>query len=82
MWVLTREHNEYDQYGEYFIAVFINKPNKEQLQKLFSKGKLKVDIDYILNGGGRTEKMENIWYNLVEMGEGELVAQDDDNYFI
>lgn len=24
-WVLTREENAYDQYGEYFVAVFKNR---------------------------------------------------------
>lgn len=31
VWLLTREHNDYDQHGEYFIAVFAEKPTIQQL---------------------------------------------------
>lgn len=31
IWVLTREHNEYDQHGEYFTAAFVEKPSLQQL---------------------------------------------------
>lgn len=28
VWVLTSEVNDYDQHGDYFLAVFKNKPSK------------------------------------------------------
>lgn len=33
VWVLTREENQYDQYGEYFDAVFSTKPTVEQVME-------------------------------------------------
>ena len=33
-WVLTKEYNEYDQYGEYFVAIFKDKPHHTELTKL------------------------------------------------
>lgn len=34
VWVLTSEVNDYNQYGEYFEAVFKDKPTLEQLKEL------------------------------------------------
>ena len=31
VWVLTEEVNDYNQYGEYFLAVFKEKPTLEEL---------------------------------------------------
>lgn len=31
VWVLTEEVNDYNQYGEYFLAVFREKPTLEEL---------------------------------------------------
>lgn len=31
IWVLTTEYNEYDQYGEYFVTAFKDKPTAAQL---------------------------------------------------
>jgi len=35
VWLLTREHNDYAQHGEYFVEVYKEKPNFEQLAKLY-----------------------------------------------
>jgi len=35
-WVLTRSHNSYDQYGEYFVAVFRGKPTHERLARVLA----------------------------------------------
>lgn len=32
MWVLTREYNNYDQHGEYFVAAFKEKPTFAQMK--------------------------------------------------
>ena len=63
MWVLTREVNEYDQYGEYFVAVFSEKPHHAQLTKL---GVPKNRLRHVLNGGGRF-KYDYEWFHLREV---------------
>ncbi len=32
VWVLTEEYNEYDQHGEYFLAVFKDEPTEKDLK--------------------------------------------------
>jgi hypothetical protein len=56
--IITREENDYDQWGEYFVAWFSKKPTKEQLRAL--------KIDHF----GR-KKEEQTWYNLRQVNEGE-----------
>lgn len=67
--ILTREINEYNQEGEYFVAWFRSKPTVEQVQKALS-----VTAEFaawiVATGGGR-QKYENEWYNLAEIAEGE-----------
>lgn len=66
IWVLTEEYNQYDQYGEYFIHAWVEKPTKEQLSKLVDP----KEADYLLEtGGGRKHNYENNWYYLREMEE-------------
>lgn len=62
VWILTEEHNQYDQYGEYFIEAFKNKPNPEQLKGLSID---EMTIQHVLNGGGR-QKSEDRWFYLRE----------------
>lgn len=74
VWVLTREVNEYDQYGEYFEAVFKSKPTVKQIaEHLAGSGYAKGDVmsalalcEHILAGGGR-EGTEHVWFNLEEV---------------
>jgi len=49
VWVLTEEYNDYDQYGEYFINVFANKPTCDQLN---DAGVSLPEVAHVLNGGG------------------------------
>lgn len=67
-WVLTRQINEYNQDGEYFEAVFAEKPDYDKLAKvLLSKGwDSKEMIDNLLNNGGGRQGREETWYNLRE----------------
>lgn len=69
VWVLTSEYNAYDQYGEYFIHAWHEKPSATQLAKVLkTKEDIVRDNDYLhflLNGGGR-EQLEYVWYNLQE----------------
>lgn len=64
VWILTMEVNRHDQYGQYFINVYKNKPTREQL--------LVVDeiddnnVDHILAGGGR-KNVEDFFFHLNEI---------------
>jgi hypothetical protein len=69
MWVVTREHNLYDQEGEYFVVAFDNKPTFQELKKLI--GGSDVTIGKLTRGGGRQE-FEEVWYNLYEVSSGQL----------
>lgn len=62
VWVLTEEYNEYDQYGEYFLAVFKEKATIEQLMKFKMSKEVAIHVQ---NGGGRI-KTEDQWFNLKE----------------
>lgn len=71
VWVLTREINQYDQDGSYFEAVFLNKPTAEQLE---AAGVSSYLIGHTLRQnypdgacGGRTERLEDEWWNLEEV---------------
>lgn len=64
VWILTEEHNDYDQYGAYFVAVFANKPTKEQLKKYDI---LDEEVEHVLAGGGRGNEWANVWYWLTEI---------------
>jgi hypothetical protein len=57
VWILTREINEYDQDGEYFVAWFPTKPNEEQLLKYECTHLERVD-------------WEDVWYHLREINAG------------
>lgn len=63
VWVLTREHNDYDQHGAYFEAVFKNKPTLDQLAVFV------YDYDEaqnVLDNKGRINYAQ-VWYNLEEV---------------
>ena len=60
VWVLTREVNDYDQHGAYFVAVFGCKPTHEQLTALEVPTHR---LRHVLNGGGRIDS-EYEWFNL------------------
>ena len=69
MWVLTREINEYDQDGEYFVSCWNFKPNAQEMSVIFP-GITYEFWTHISNGGGRKD-IEETWYNLREYEEGE-----------
>jgi len=73
LWVLTREHNLYDQEGDYFVSVWLTKPTRTQIYDLLVEDD-QVNVndniaDHIFNGGGR-EGVEEVWYNLIKVSEG------------
>lgn len=63
VWLLTKEYNDYDQHGEYFVAVFADKPTKEQLVGFDVSEEL---IEHVLAGGGRVDS-EYEWFNLKQI---------------
>lgn len=63
VWVLTQEYNDYDQYGEYFVAVFATKPTAKQLMP--HTGWYEWAHEHLLDGG-RVEWEDN-WYYLREV---------------
>jgi hypothetical protein len=65
VWILTEEYNEYDQHGEYFVAVWANKPTIEQLRERIPRND--EQLEHILNGGGR-KGVEDHWYYLTVQG--------------
>jgi hypothetical protein len=77
MWVLTREENEYDQYGHYFVAVFEDYPSPERLQETigFDRDDAHILHDY--------EILKKTWlkswnwrkYRLVQMEPGEIYTR-------
>lgn len=70
MWIVTREINEYDQDGAYFVAAFYQKPTVSQLTSL--KGELITDAvaQYMINHGGGRHGTEYEWFYLEEYGAG------------
>jgi len=72
-WVLTREINEYDQDGEYFTAVFKERPSAEVLNATIGymneatfNGHSSYGEYLRATGGGRVYR-EHTWYNLREV---------------
>ena len=71
MWVITRSINQYDQDGDYFVAVFKYKPTAETIAHVLSEFSYKL-CQHIANGGGRTKEKEDQWYHLTEVRDGEI----------
>lgn len=64
VWVLTREINEYNQDGEYFVAVFTNRPHHSLLTK---HGVPQDRLHHVgMKGGGRIGD-EDEWFLLREV---------------
>lgn len=62
IFVLTREINQYDQDGEYFVEVYASKPSYQQLIEV---GVPRNRIRHVMNGGGRVGT-EDQWFFLRE----------------
>ena len=76
VWVITEERNAYDQYGEYFIQAYAEKPTHQQcLEFLLSVDYVNCTQDkkhqdkmaaFLMKGGGRYKDTEDVWYWLRE----------------
>ena len=69
VWVVTKEVNAYDQFGDYLIGVFIEKPTVTQLQSLLPE--LRTDAATHLERGGGRIKTEDEWYYLTRLEVGK-----------
>mgnify|MGYP006935484260 CR=1 FL=1 len=68
IWILTKEVNDYDQYGQYFVSAFNSKPTFHQL---FDLGLSKEQAKHLLETGGGRIEWENEWYFLKEVEPGK-----------
>ena len=62
IWILTREINQYDQDGEYFVGAWNQKPTHQMLAEL---GVPQNRLRKVLDGGGRVYPEEE-WFYLKE----------------
>jgi hypothetical protein len=69
IYVLTRSHNDYDQYGDYLVSAWYAKPSGSDLRRLLPESS-EQDIQHILSGGGRRES-ESVWHFLRAISPGQ-----------
>lgn len=69
MWIVTSAFNDYNQYGDYFVAAYESKPTLGELKKILPT-KSDETLNHILSGGGR-ERTEDEWFHLIEVKHGE-----------
>lgn len=66
VWILTESYNAYDQYGEYFVEVYAEKPTVEKL--MLATESNYAFCEWLLNSGGGHknpwEKNPYSWYHL------------------
>lgn len=68
IWVVTKEVNDYNQHGDYFVGIFINKPEFKHLKQLLPN-EPNDTIGKLIRGGGR-KNFEDVWYTLFEAKSG------------
>ena len=75
MWILTQSYNEHDQFGDYFISAFENRPTEDEIKKVL-KNECELDphlSSHVLQGGGRRNQ-EYSYFSLFEVASGERVG--------
>jgi hypothetical protein len=75
IFVLTRAINQYDQEGDYLVAVFKKLPTEQELINLI--GCSKEYACHILTTGGRKDK-EYEWFYLTLLAFGSKYQEQDD----
>jgi hypothetical protein len=73
MFILTREVNEYDQSGEYFVVAYKHRPTYEMLSTDTGIDS-KAIKNLLLYGGGRIGS-EYEWWNLHQLNCGETIPK-------
>ena len=79
-YVLLREHNEYDQYGSYFVAWFADAPTETEIADALKNdeygnaGDLPSLAKFIIEKGGR-KKSEWVWFTLKNVKSSNKEAQ-------
>lgn len=67
IWILTKEYNQYNQFGAYYVEAFVNKPTFDQifdrLKKFYGYAPTEDECYHILSGGGRISD-EYMWFTL------------------
>lgn len=69
MWILTRSHNDYNQYGEYFVDAWMQKPTTQQLHEHVCDwhwGPNSDPVALLLETGGGRQGSEDVWYELTQ----------------
>jgi hypothetical protein len=69
LWIVTADYNDDHQYGDYFVAAFIEKPTFQDLKKTLPDED-NFTINRIINGEGRLG-FEPVWYNIIEVKPGK-----------
>jgi len=75
MHVLVKSYNDYDQHGDYFVAMFEKCPSITELQEL-----LKIDFDeaaHIAHNGGGRRKYEYSWYICYAVEPGKSYHEEE-----
>jgi len=76
-WVLMETYNQYDQYGDYLIAVWSEKPTIEQLMQVSVGGGIghpSIATKILETGSNEPEHKYggDSWYTLSELEEGTV----------
>ena len=69
MWILTREHNDYDQHGSYYVMAWTYCPSTLDVTNAIGTKEYTFDAEHIvMNGGGRQlpYREHDVWFNLFE----------------
>ena len=68
IWVVVKIVNAYEQYGAYFVGLFIDKPTFQDLKRLLPEQN-DTTIGKLTRGGGRQD-IEDEWFSLMEVESG------------
>ena len=76
LWVLTTEYNDYDQHGEYFLAVWPKKPSPEWVQRVVEQERRlrEGELDFIMSGGGPGQ-WGHQWFRLIQVKPGQTLKE-------
>ena len=69
IWVVTQSVNDYNQYGDYLISAFTQKPSFAELKQLLPDESDET-IGRLTRGGGRKND-EGTWYYLFLLKAGQ-----------